>query len=295
MIKTCFKILLIVFLTGLSLSMSDAAVNINSSSLLTDRQLEIMINNQTVHYLAVPYNNVLYVDRNLFSENKMQGEQTFIISGKNYQCIPLFSTLDTYGVLYDYKEVYDKVIVAIITDPALAEQYTANAASQPSEVNINIEEDDDVDYPWGLGLAVANTIHFFTDDDWYYIYRNNNVPDRFVWAGQNGTVIKGNNRFILNTDNRCVVKGYNGYVNIKKDSVYYRNKGENFGVFNTNVNNINVDRNINNINVDRNINNINVDRNINNVNVDRNINNVNVQNRVNNVNRGGGGGRIRRF
>ena len=278
MAKTCFKILLIVLLTGLSFSMSDAAVNINSSSLLTDSQLEIMINNQTVHYLAVPYNNVLYVDRNLFSENKMQGEQTFIISGKNYQCIPLFSTLDTYGVLYDYKEVYDKVIVAIITDPALAEQYTANAASQPSEVNINIEEDDSVDYPWGLGLAVAGTIHFFSDDDWNYIYRHNCVPQRFVWAGQNGTLIKGNNRFILNTDNRCVVKGYNGYVNIKKDSVYYRNNADNFGVVNNNINNINVDRNINNINVDR------------------NINNVNVQNRVNNVNRGGGGGgRIRRF
>ena len=291
MVKTYFKILLIVLLTGLSLSMSDAAVNISSGTVLNDSQIEIMINNQKVSYLAVPYNNVLYVDRNLFSSSSMNGEQTFIISGNNYQCIPLFSTLDSYGVLYDYKQVYDKVIVAIVTDPALAQQYTSNASSQPSNVNVTVE-DDSVDYPWGLGLAVASTIHFFTDDDWNYIYRHNSVPDRFVWVGQNGALVKGDNRFILNTDNRFVAKGYNGYVNVKKDNVYYRNNGENFGVFNNNVNNVNVDRNVNNINVDRNINNVNVDRNINNVNVDRNVNNVNVNNRVNNVNRGGGG-RIR--
>ena len=263
MVKIYFKILLIVLLTGLSLSMSEAAVSISSTSVLNDSQLEIMVNNQKVSYLAVPYNNVLYVDRNLFSSGSMNGETIFTISGQNYTCVPLFSTLNSYGVLYDYRQVYDKAMVVIVTDPALAQQYTSSAQyTQPSNVNINIEEDNDVDYPWGLGLAVANTIHYFSDDDWNYIYRHNYVPDRFVWIGQNGSLVKGDDRFILNTDNRFFVKGDDGYINVKKDNVYYRNNGDNFGVFNNNVNNVNLDRNINNVNLDRNINNVNVDRNV---------------------------------
>jgi len=249
MVKMYVTILLTVLLTVFSFSYTEAAVTVSSGDVLNDSQLEIIVNNQKVTYFAVPYNNTLYIDRTLFSSVSMPGEEVFYISGQNYTCVPLFSTLDSCGVLYDYKKVYDKTIIVIITDPSLAQQYTA------STVNVTVVEDNDVDYPWGLGLAVANTVHYLTDDDWYYIYRHDCFPDRFVWVGQNGGFIKGDNGFILNDDNRFFVKGDDGFININKDginngNVYYNHNGDNFGVFGNNGNNINI--NTGNINIDKN-------------------------------------------
>ncbi|MEQ8223222.1 MAG: hypothetical protein ABRQ37_13020, partial [Candidatus Eremiobacterota bacterium] len=106
-----FYILLISFIMFLAISAQAGNIQIvklDDSSVLTEDQVDIALNNQTVNCIILKQNDTLYIDIDFFTEyfkippeqmnNYTACEGTVNVSGKDITCVPLFSVLTSIGV-----------------------------------------------------------------------------------------------------------------------------------------------------------------------------------------------------